>query len=135
MVSFKESSYMVFTSTYHYFLSRLTIWDCKWDPLCVILPLSCKIVFLAKHRKHELNNSIRSSSYFPWRKWGHNVPDLTLCSLCNSIISLARGYYNLRKFSEAFIIFKTLSNIVSMRSVLYMKSFIAKRVKRHFWHF
>ena len=24
----KESSYMVFTSTYHYFLSSLTFWDC-----------------------------------------------------------------------------------------------------------
>ena len=30
---FKESSYMVFTSTYHYFLSSLTFLDCKWDPL------------------------------------------------------------------------------------------------------
>ena len=30
---FKEGSYVVFTSTCHYFLSGLTFWNCKWDPL------------------------------------------------------------------------------------------------------
>ena len=30
---FQESSYTIFTPTYHYFLSSLTFWDCKWDPL------------------------------------------------------------------------------------------------------
>ena len=39
-LNFKESSYMVFTSTYHYFFkSSLTFWDCKWDPL----PLSLEV--------------------------------------------------------------------------------------------
>ena len=32
-LTFKEGSYVVLTSTYHYFLSSLTFWDCKWDPL------------------------------------------------------------------------------------------------------